>query len=323
MLVKSDAALSGFAVHEIAGIKLNAGQVGIYLKLSAAFFVLGSCGKTERSAFAVDAEIVVISACHLKLNIIGVDIFPDFLRCSEIESRTVNRSDFARRNAVFVRRRKEIAVEHQLGVKNIAACGGAEVKIGMVGQVDDGVLVAYGFVMKLQLVFVGKNIGDLYVNVSGKALFAVGAFVAEFNGVVVNNDSIPQRTAVLCAAVKTGDALFVFRNVVLLAAEGEFSAADAVCILTDNLTGKSARVYMTEDIVKAGNNITVVSVLVGAAERIQCCASCNDTGGDAVVVLNRIKIYGTRIGHCIIKCFGYAHFNFSFSVITVIIPQPF
>ena len=307
IFVKTDAALSFFAVHEVSGVKLNAGKIGINLKLSSAFFVPCFCNKAQRSAFAVDAEVVVVALALNKLGIVIVYIPTNFFEFPEIKGRSLNGSYFTGGNAVFVRRSEKVAVEHQLMVKDTAVCRCAEIEIGVVGHVDDRFRVRFGFVMNFKLVPVREDIGDLYVNIAGKALLAVRTAVGKFNRVVVGDYSFPQSAAVFSAAVQAGDAFFIFCNVILPAGEGEFSAGYPVCILADNLARLGSGFDVAENVVKAGNDIARHSVAVGADERVQRCAACDDSGRNAAVVFNSIEKNFSAVRHCVIVGFCYAH----------------
>ena len=192
-------------------------------------------------------------------------------------------------------------------VKNTAVCRCTEIEIGVVGHVDDRFRVRFGFVMNFKLVSVREDIGDLYVNIAGKALLAVRTAVGKFNRVVVGDYSFPQGAAVFSAAVQAGDAFFIFCNVILPAGEGKFSAGYPVCVLADNLARIGSGFDVTENVVKAGNDIARHSVAVGADERVQRCAACDDSGRNAAVVFNSIEKNLSAVRHCVIVGFCYAH----------------
>ena len=164
------AALSGL-VQEIAGIELNAGQVGVDRHGAPG----NGIGK-HRAGIAEDLEVVVIAALQIQRLIIGPDVLSDGLGAPEIHGRAFHAAHFAGGDAFVIGNGKHPGRQHQQlihGSAGVIVTG--KIKIAVVGQVEDGVLVADGIIGDVQSAGGIEHVGHVDGSVAGEALIAVGA----------------------------------------------------------------------------------------------------------------------------------------------------
>ena len=122
---------------------------------------------------------MIISATQRDLLVLGVDSLADRMRSAEIERSALDAAQLAGRDEAFVDRRELVSVDRHLVAEDIAFTRAREVEIGMVGQVDDRVLVGCGGVVDLELVIVGPGVHHGAGQVAGIAFLAVLAQVRE------------------------------------------------------------------------------------------------------------------------------------------------
>ena len=87
------------AVKEVAGIKLNAGHIGMNLHCYAAC-LFAHC--YNRSCIVVKTEVVVISSAHNKLLVVCTYIFADFFALGKIKRSAADISYFTGGYAVAI-----------------------------------------------------------------------------------------------------------------------------------------------------------------------------------------------------------------------------
>ena len=98
---------------------------------------------------------------------------------AEIERRAGNVLQLAGRNEGAVHGREAAGVDFDGVVENVALP--REVEVGMMGEVDDGVLVGGGGEIKAQSVVIRERVDGLDVEVAGETFLAVLAEITQFH----------------------------------------------------------------------------------------------------------------------------------------------
>ena len=95
---------------------------------------------------------MVVAAAKLQLLVVLADARADGGGVGEIEGRARDGAQLAGGNEACVDGREAVGEDRDLVVEDVAGAGAGQVEIGVVGQVDDGVLVGGGGVFDAQLV---------------------------------------------------------------------------------------------------------------------------------------------------------------------------
>ena len=174
MLLIPDAALARHAVQKVAGIELHRRLGGENGKPPAAFGV-GKlrCGVQGIAAFGVVAqqEIVVIAPGIFQLRPVRRDALPDGVGGGEIQRRPGNRQHLPGGQQLAVGWGKVIGRQLQPVVQDIPFPLPRQIKIGVVGQVQQGVaLLRRGGIVDDQGVILRQAVAHLHVQPAGVAL---------------------------------------------------------------------------------------------------------------------------------------------------------
>ena len=156
------------SVHLHADAGLVAGRPG-------AEALAGTPGPVE------DIAVVEAAARHGGLVEAGVEVASQRLSGAEVHRRTVHGQDLARGAGLVVALEVVGSVNAELLAQHIAAA--VEVEVGVVGQVDDGVLVGGHTVVHPQGVVRRKDIPHTDLQISGETVFARRAFGLHQKGV--------------------------------------------------------------------------------------------------------------------------------------------
>src|ERR1022692_348575 len=142
-------ALDG-AVQKIAGIKLDAWLIGQNLEDAAAAGI-ENLRSHRQLAVVIEDPVVVVAVAETKLFIVGVDAGSDGCRFAKIKGGGVYGLQFASRNQGGIDRSEAGGIQRELMVEDVAV--GGKIEIGVIGQVDDGILVGGGRVFDAQVAF--------------------------------------------------------------------------------------------------------------------------------------------------------------------------
>ena len=185
VLFQRDAALAGggAVLQEVAGVELDARLGGVHLHADAGLVagrpgaeaLAGTPGPVE------DIAVVEAAARHGGLVEAGVEVASQRLSGAEVHRRTVHRQDLTRGAGLVVALEVVGSVNAELLAQHIAAA--VEVEVGVVGQVDDGVLVSGHTVVHPQGVVRREDIPHTDLQISGETVFARRAFGLHQKGV--------------------------------------------------------------------------------------------------------------------------------------------
>ena len=175
-------AVQRIAVQEIPAVELHAGQVGVGVHDPARGFV-DQLGR-QAKALAVDDPVVVVAAGPEKLGIILLDPLPDGVEIGEIHGRALDGEDFTGGQAFRIGGGEKGSMQLELMLKDGAAFEAAQIEVGVVGEVADGVRVGDGGVVDGEPVVVGQAVdyGDLQV--PGITLIPIRAEIGQGQGAV-------------------------------------------------------------------------------------------------------------------------------------------
>ena len=182
------AALAAFHDHSVCCIELDAGQVGqdFHDTAAAGIAYFRRLAKASVAGIAVDHEVVVVAAAKAHLRIIGVDISTDGFGRRKIKGRSLDRRKFARGDQIFADGCRIAAVHLQDLIRNVPAVLSCQVEVGVVGQIDDRILVRFPSVLDPEL-FLCQRIGDRKDPVAGEARVAVRESQRKRNAVVTKS----------------------------------------------------------------------------------------------------------------------------------------
>src|SRR6185369_11559362 len=103
--------------------------------------------------------------------------------CSEkVKRGSFDVSQLARGNRARVSRHETIAVDRNLGAKNVAATFAREVEIGVFRQVGNRVFVGRSSVVDLDFIVIGKSVDDSDVEIARITFLAVFAEISQDDG---------------------------------------------------------------------------------------------------------------------------------------------
>ena len=121
--------------------------------------MVGSWTRGQQVELAVglgEHPVVVVALAELELLVVLVDAGADGGGLAEVKRRAVHGRQFAGRDQGAVHRGVSVGGDHDDVAEDVAFAG--EIEIGVLGQVDDGVLVGGGGVFEAQRVVVGQRV---------------------------------------------------------------------------------------------------------------------------------------------------------------------
>ncbi len=148
--------------------------------------------------------------------------------------------------------------------EHIAHCRTAEIKVCMIGEVNNRILVADCAVFDHNLVVLGESIFHLGVHLALKAACSVGAQVRKLNGVIAYCLCVPNRIGKLACAVETCPAFFISGELNFFAVHHEGTVCYSVGISADSFTLIVRKIKMTVKAVKADCDIVNSAVFIGS-----------------------------------------------------------
>ena len=182
---------------------------------------------------------MVVALSIEQLLVIGLDVLADWLGGAKIERRAGDILQTAVRQQFFVDRRIRIRHQLQLVSQDGAAVVARDVEIGMIGQVDDRVLVRHGIIGNIDALVCCQRVGHGAVQIARVAGFTVRTVIGQTHGrfVAIAEDLISPdlslegiRQAVQIVRPIVGNKLIMF------AVEVKGRPADAVGIAADGRT---------------------------------------------------------------------------------------
>src|SRR5439155_9359316 len=155
-------ALSGLprdaAVEKVAGVELDAGLCGAHVEVASGFWIDETRGVNETDAASIQHPIVIVPAAVAQLRVRLVNARADVRRDAEIEWRSPDRRDLARRNERRIDGRELRCIERQTMVENVDASRAVEVPVRVLRAIDRRRLVRRRLVVYDQLAARGEAV---------------------------------------------------------------------------------------------------------------------------------------------------------------------
>ena len=275
-LAVDNTVLALLIVDEVAGIELNAGQVGVDHHGAAA---VG--GGQDSGGVGIDLEIVVVAALQVQGLVVGADIPANGLCGAEIEGGALHTALLAGGDVGGVIGAEEPAGDgQQLVHGSLGVVVARQVEVAVVGGIKDGILIAVGVVDDVQGAVGVQLIGDPDHGVAGEALVAIGTVQAEGDGIIGNELHIPQPLMPAVGAGMEGVAVFVVGEADNLAVQRKGCTGNAVGTAAHGGAEVAAALPVAVDVVVAKDHVSHTAVLVGGPQADQGGAVVGDVSGD-------------------------------------------
>ena len=253
----------------------------------------------------VDDPVVIVTGTVLKNGVRRVNAFADGGGRAEVKGRAAHRLDFAGRDQAGIHGSGAVGVDVAEVVENGAAAG--EIKIRVMREVDDGVLVRFRDERDLQFVFVRECIDRLHVKIAGVTFLAINAAIAELKRrapVTLERLGSPDPLVETLEPTVQMIRLIVGGERVGGSVQCELACANAVAVTTDQRAKIWAVRHIAVERVVAEHDIYQLAVLVRHLERRDDAAVGHDLGNGTVFVAQRVEIHGRSVRRAE-SAFGY------------------
>ena len=215
---------------------------------------------------------MVVARGEPKLLKIGIDLRADRFLCAKVEWRAVHTEDAPRGELLLADLGEAVGIQPYCVIEHIGAVLTVEVEVGVIGEVDHGVLVANGGILDLERVVLRQAIQHRSIERAGITLLRRRTFNREFNRVIFDNAI---KEAVCKRAVKMVFALILLQ-VIGLAVQGECGVADAVRVSSDKRTEKAAALFIIGSVLIAEGDVPKHAVPIGHNDTLYRTAVIND-----------------------------------------------
>ena len=262
---------------EIAGIELDAGQVGVNGHGSA-----GNRVGKHGAGIAEHLKIVVIAALQVQRLLVSLNVLTNGLGHPEVHGGAPHAAHFTGGDALGIGNAEGAGGQHQqLVYGGLSVCFACQIEIAVVGEVKDGVPVAHSIIGNVQAAGFVQAVGHVNGGVAGVALVSGGAVQAEGDAGVGAGGDRPQPGVVEVGAGMEVVAVFVGGQAVFPPAQGKGAALDAVGTAPHNRAEEAAARQVVRRVVIAQDNVNHVAVCIGHKDTDQGCAQVGYGGGDA------------------------------------------
>ena len=215
--------------QKVAGIKLQPRLGGAAVQQDAAGWAVHP--GAELAVWFLQNIVVVIAGAVFQVDARVVEVLPDRGEAAEIHRRplrAVQRDNPSGRQAVLVVLGEAVRKNLDALPLHAAAVVPVQIKVGVVGQVDDRVAVAQRPVEDGQAVLLVEGIFDRDDQIARIALLPVGAEVGKDHALLVGNLPVPQPPVKAGRPAVQVVGAVVDRKMVLLPSQGKSAPADAV-----------------------------------------------------------------------------------------------
>ncbi len=258
------------AVEEVAAVELQRNLVALNLYAAPARGVVEVGNDDHRLVVrTVDDPVVVISRAMAQLLVALTHALAYGVRLAEVERRTLDRHNLARRNHQRIDWRYVRGVDAQLVVENRAVALAVQIKKRVVREVHDRRCVGRGGVCYDKFVVRRERVFHLYFAIAGEAVLPVGQCRVEDNLALADRLDLPHYAVDAERAAVQRLTVVVLRQRVLLAVERKATARYAIGAWPYGSPQKPlARVVcVATDAVVADFNVGIVAVAVGYPQR--------------------------------------------------------
>ena len=166
-------------LQEVAGVELDTAAVGGHAHGAA-----GSRVAEDGAGIAEDLEIVVVAALEVEGFVVGFNVTADGLGSTEVHGGAFHVPQFAGGDAFGIGHSKVPGGEGQfLGHGGTGVLLAGEVKVAVVRQIKDGILIADAVVGDEQTIVLLQRVGHMDGGVAGVTLITVGTVQTEGDGI--------------------------------------------------------------------------------------------------------------------------------------------
>ena len=227
-----------------------------------------------------------------------IDARADGQLFAKIERCARDVAEFAGGNQAGIDGSELVGLNYQQVAENIAGALAGEIEIRVVGEIDDGFLVAGRGISDPQCVRIRQGVDHTHFQISGEAFLAVLAEVGKFQRLAVfgrNNFSGPDGLVeALDAAVQTVFTV-VLRERVGFAVERELGVPDAVSVAAHERAEKTLVIHVAVGVVVTENHVRQLAVAIRHLEGDDRSAIVGDGGFRAAFSGQHIKIEGLAV----------------------------
>ena len=274
------ALLASSALVQIIGrVELHAGKGGLGGHLNARFPAIGPGGGAQRPGLTVYHIVVVVAPRLDELNKQLLNVCANGGGGAEIHGGALHRGHLPRGDAVRVGGGVVAGKQGDLLLQNRAGTLPAQIKIGVIGQITGGVLVALGLIAQGQGVII-QRISHLHPQMAGVALLHVGAVKGQHGaglGQLLHPPHLVGKA--LDATVEVVGAV-VDGQCVILPVEGKPTFGDAVGVPPHHSAQISVLGVVFFQCLVAQRHIHGIPRPVGDGQGAQSCAKGEDLTGD-------------------------------------------
>lgn len=290
-LAVMEAALAD-GIGEIGGVELDAGAIGDHRHAASAVGILQHGGR-----IAEDLEIVVIAQLQMQRFIVSTQILLQRLGSAEVHGCTRYAAQLAGGDVLGVVGTKEPGghtqdlIHSQMG---IVLAG--QVEVGMVGHVENGVLVRYGIIDNVQRLTV-QLVGDPDHGMTRQTLVAIGAFQPQGDGLLGAGFYLPHPHIIAVGAAVQVVTVLVGRHDHGFVVQNKRCVADSIGCAANGGAQVGIAVEIFDRGVVAQNNVIHITLSVGHQQGDQGGAQIGDAGGE-VTTRYSIDVSDFAIGQC-------------------------
>src|SRR5439155_11569446 len=172
-------------------------------------------------------------------------------------------------------------------IENVAVALSRKIEIGVLSEINDGVLIGGRGIINLQLVCVRQRVDDFDRKVSRIAFFAIFAQISQFHRRAIRDfqySRLPHNFVEAFDAAVEVILAVVDRQLVFDAVECEAALSDAIAIATDNRTKVRTTLQVSIEVVEAEHDVVKLAVAIRDLERGYNAAVVDNPGFDALAI---------------------------------------
>ena len=252
------------AVKEVAGVNLNAGLVGEYLQYYACNGGdnLGGYGR-DVVAFTEYPVVVIAVAVGQLLIVFHVNACSNGGGCGEVERGLCYRGDFACCHEGAVYRSEGIGIDEEGIISDGGRGISVEIEVGVVGHIQNGLLVGSAFILDVNGIVVGETVSDGDGYIAGKVHVAIGGNKGEFQSGSADGSGFEHFVLPALGTAMQTMTVIVDRQLNGLSAYAYLSLVDAVGITTDGSAKVAGYTDVLANAVKAQHYILQLTFDIG------------------------------------------------------------
>ena len=270
-------------IQEITGINLNTRLIGIEFQ-STSGNRISQFTSQFFGTLGIQHPVMVVTITFFQLiEIVVVDTFANAGRFAEIHGRSFYRSNFTGSDKDIIYRSISISIQIQFVIEHALSIA-TEVKVRVIGQIDNGRLVGGCFVSDNQRVAIGKSVSSFHFQFAGETHFAIGRSVANHQLLIAQLFNIEHAILITFYTTVQTIGTIVHRNLIINAINRELTFIDTIAITTDQSTEVAGIIQIRLNIIETQHDVGKLAILIGRCDR-------NDTS----TIINHGNFYPIRI----------------------------